>query len=102
MAAAQCPACTAPVTAGDAFCEACGHDLSQPAPAVAAPVPAAGEWVSSSGPPATCPGCGGSAFSADGYCDTCGQRRANGKDHSELQLGGLAAVTDKGRRHHRN
>jgi len=99
MAGARCAACAAEVAAFDAFCEACGHELSQPAPAPAA-VP--GRWISSSGGPATCPGCGGSAFSVEGYCDNCGQRRASAKDHSELQLGALAAVTDKGLRHHRN
>ena len=103
MAAPQCPACAAAVNETDVYCEACGHDLSQPAPAVpTAPAPVASRWVSSSGGPATCPGCGGKEFGAEGYCDNCGQRRASGMDHNELQLGGLAAVTDKGHRHHRN
>ncbi|MDT5028880.1 MAG: hypothetical protein QOE61_5306 [Micromonosporaceae bacterium] len=112
----QCPACPRLVAETDRFCEACGHDLNTPAPAsisdssdsttastaAAAPAVAAARWLSSAGQPGTCPGCGGTAFGPEGYCDTCGQRRPSGLDHSELDLGVLAAVTDKGKRHHNN
>lgn len=105
IVADQCSACSAPVAASDVFCEACGHQLSEPATGVF-PNPTApdliGRWVTSAGPPDACPACGGTAFGPEGYCEACGQRRPHGKDHTELELGDLAAVTDKGHRHHRN
>jgi len=106
MATEQCRACRAPVAFNDVFCEACGHPLSDVAPAgtpaTAAMAGPAGTWVTSAGPPDVCSACGGRAFGPEGYCEGCGQRRPYGKDHTELELGNLAAVTDKGRRHHRN
>jgi serine/threonine protein phosphatase PrpC len=95
--ATTCPACGTGVTAGDRYCEACGQDLAAPATATVPP-----EWVSSADPVTTCAGCGGTAFGPEGYCDECGQRRANARDHTELDLGSFAAVTDRGLRHHRN
>ena len=110
MALDQCPACTSPVVATDRYCEKCGHELGTAAPTTAAPAqggPAVGgrrvaRWVSSAGPPDTCGSCGGVGFGAEGYCDTCGQRRPAGEDRGELDLGLLAAATDKGKRHHNN
>jgi serine/threonine protein phosphatase PrpC len=96
----QCPACEAAVSPTDHFCEACGQDLTSTGPA--APAAPRMRYLTSADPPAVCPGCGGTAFGAEGYCDSCGQRRTAGKDHTELDLGVLAAVTDKGHRHHRN
>jgi PPM family protein phosphatase len=96
----SCPACGAAVTPTDHFCEACGQDLSGSAPVMRAPDQA--RYLTSANPPAACPGCGGTSFGAEGYCDSCGQRRSSGRDHTELDLGVLAAVTDKGHRHHRN
>lgn len=79
--ALACPSCSAPVVAGDLFCEACGHEL--PPTGVA------------------CPGCG--AFQAvDGYCAACGLRQPAPRDHVELALPGIGVVTDKGHRHHHN
>jgi PPM family protein phosphatase len=100
MPADQCPACSTPAAATDVFCEACGHQLSESVPAVAPRT--TGTWITSAGPPDACPSCGGTAFGPEGYCEACGQRRPHGKDHNELKLGNLAAVTDKGHRHHRN
>jgi serine/threonine protein phosphatase PrpC len=94
-----CPACQAEVLPADQYCEACGHKLSEPAPPL---VPVPPEWVSSAGAAAACPGCAGTGFGPEGYCDTCGQRRPTAPDHSELALGSLAGVTDRGHRHHRN
>lgn len=101
MAAPRCPACAGPVSAGDRFCEACGQDL---AGVVVAPrrTACAGRWVSSAGTRADCARCGGTSFGAEGYCETCGQRRPRGGDHTELDLGGPAGVTDLGRRHRHN
>lgn len=104
----QCPACAQPVVEADRFCEACGHELATAAP-VPPPLgtlaPASDRtvrWLSSAGQPATCSRCGGATFGPEGYCESCGQRRPATVDHSELDLGEIAAVTDKGKRHHNN
>jgi len=102
MPADQCPACAAQVNPADLFCEACGHRLADPVADPSGPPATTGRWVSSAGAPLTCAGCGGATFGPEGYCDGCGRRRASAKDRSELELGNLAAVTDKGHRHHRN
>lgn len=40
---------------------------------------------------------------ADGYCSQCGLRRPASHDHEEREIdSGLAGVTDRGLRHHRN
>jgi serine/threonine protein phosphatase PrpC len=51
---------------------------------------------------ASCPTCGAPAVSADGYCDHCGRRQPSERDHVEIALDGVCAVTDKGLRHHHN
>ncbi len=95
---AACPACGEPTGPGDAFCEKCGTEL---APALV-----------SSGTPGfvpTCPVCSVDpsvtlpvAITPDGYCESCGRKVPTGRDHTELDLGVLAGVTDRGRRHPRN
>ncbi len=97
MAADQCPACAQPALPTDRYCEKCGHELAASATPFLAP-----GWVSSSGVPAVCSACQGNDFGAEGYCEGCGQRRPASQDHSEMRLGQLAAVTDKGKRHHHN
>jgi serine/threonine protein phosphatase PrpC len=59
-------------------------------------------WRTDSGPPPACGDCGATGFTAGGHCAACGARRPAAPPHSELDLGGVAAVTDLGRRHHRN
>jgi serine/threonine protein phosphatase PrpC len=55
-----------------------------------------------------CPVCGEddpslhSTITDDGYCEMCGRKVPSGRDHSELDLGLLAGVTDRGLRHPRN
>ena len=80
MASDQCPACAAPVSVVDVFCEACGQNLSEPAPARTSTAAAAAPgvtatWITSAGPPEACPACGGAEFGPEGYCEACGQRR---------------------------
>jgi serine/threonine protein phosphatase PrpC len=53
-------------------------------------------------PAGPCQNCGSTAMTADGYCEQCGHGAPSGRDHVELDLGSLAGVTDRGRRHHRN
>jgi len=39
---------------------------------------------------------------AEGYCESCGRKIPSGRDHTELDLGLIAGVTDRGIRHQRN
>ncbi|WP_188268541.1 MULTISPECIES: PP2C family serine/threonine-protein phosphatase [unclassified Streptomyces] len=53
--------------------------------------------------PATlCAACRAGRVDADGYCENCGHARPRERDHMERELGGVAAVSDRGLRHHRN
>jgi serine/threonine protein phosphatase PrpC len=121
-----CPSCGEPTAPGDRFCEACGRELGPGASAGAGvagdepggagggavtvadageagePGAAAGPAPALPAPAATCPACGNPAEWLDGYCGVCGARQPAPRDHLELSVPGMAAVTDKGRRHHRN
>jgi serine/threonine protein phosphatase PrpC len=92
-----CPSCGAPVGAGDSFCEACGTELAPPKVSTAPPGYLV-ECPVCSVDPETPPG----AITAEGYCESCGRKVPSGRDHSELDLGLLAGVTDRGLRHSRN
>ncbi len=60
----------------------------------AVPAPAAGGRV--------CVACRGGQVDADGYCENCGHAQPRERDHMELALRAVAAVSDRGLRHHRN
>ncbi len=49
-----------------------------------------------------CPFCQSSQISPEGYCESCGRKAPASRDHTEIDLGLLAGVTDRGLRHHRN
>lgn len=49
-----------------------------------------------------CVACGLGTVDADGYCDNCGHVQPRPRDHQERELKGVAAVSDRGLRHHRN
>jgi serine/threonine protein phosphatase PrpC len=52
---------------------------------------------------AACPACAtADAIGADGYCTHCGILAVRPRDHIELTVDNAGAVTDRGRRHHRN
>ncbi len=95
---AQCPACAAPVSATDRYCETCGHHLAASPPGETNGTRHAVSTKDS----LTCPGCGANAFGPEGYCDTCGQRPTTGPDHAEADLGDVAGVTDVGLRRRHN
>ncbi len=38
----------------------------------------------------------------EGYCGVCGLKQPAARDHMEAEADGMAAVTDRGKRHHRN
>jgi serine/threonine protein phosphatase PrpC len=46
--------------------------------------------------------CGVGGVDADGYCEHCGHAQPRPRDHQEQELEGVAAVSDRGLRHHRN
>jgi serine/threonine protein phosphatase PrpC len=59
----------------------------------------------SSTPPAgtkVCVACRAGNVDSDGYCENCGHAQPRERDHLEQELGSVAAVSDRGLRHHRN
>ncbi|WP_203600885.1 protein phosphatase 2C domain-containing protein [Streptomyces sp. SID9727] len=58
------------------------------------PGPAAGGKV--------CVACRAGRVDGDGYCENCGHAQPRERDHMEQELGSVAAVSDRGLRHHRN
>jgi serine/threonine protein phosphatase PrpC len=88
---ASCPSCGRLVRPEDNFCEACRTEL---APAVVSDGRAAAT--------AACPFCSSAHISPEGYCESCGRKAPSSRDHTELDLGLLAGVTDRGLRHRRN
>jgi serine/threonine protein phosphatase PrpC len=51
---------------------------------------------------AVCVACGVGQVDGDGYCEHCGHAQPRPRDHQEQELEGVAAVSDRGLRHHRN
>ena len=86
-----CPSCGHAVGPQDNFCEACRAEL--------APAVVSGEKP---GTVTVCPACGATRFTPEGYCESCGHKAPSSRDHTELDLGMLVGVTDRGIRHHRN
>jgi serine/threonine protein phosphatase PrpC len=92
----RCPECGVLAEPGDRFCEDCGADLL---------VASAGTPDATSGPAhpeAACVACGATEIDADGFCTTCGFAQPAARDRVELDLGVVAAVSDRGHRHTRN
>lgn len=84
MSARTCPTCGEVGAEGATWCEACGGELGV-----------------SIGPP--CVDCGAeSGHIVQGYCGHCGRKQPGNRDHLTEDLGVVVAVTDRGKRHHRN
>ncbi|WP_329457844.1 PP2C family serine/threonine-protein phosphatase [Streptomyces sp. NBC_01497] len=49
-----------------------------------------------------CVACRAGRVDTDGYCENCGHAQPRERDHVERDLGRVAAVSDRGLRHHRN
>ncbi|KAA2255214.1 hypothetical protein F0L68_28750 [Solihabitans fulvus] len=79
-----CPDCGTDVSPDDQFCEACGGGLG-----VQAPVDG-------------CAACGATEIDQDGFCARCGFRRPAARDRIDLDLPGVAGVSDRGLRHEHN
>ncbi|MFG2496895.1 protein phosphatase 2C domain-containing protein [Streptomyces sp. NPDC048441] len=91
------------------------YPLPAPAPA-AAPAPGSGAQaeaepadpraaLSDPTPPAgtkLCVACRSGRVDPDGYCENCGHAQPRERDHMEQELDTVAAVSDRGLRHHRN
>ncbi|MFI6652950.1 PP2C family serine/threonine-protein phosphatase [Streptomyces sp. NPDC050529] len=76
----------APVAAG-----AAPDPRTSPDPAL---TPSAGTKV--------CVACRAGRVDNDGYCENCGHAQPRERDHMEQELESVAAVSDRGLRHHRN
>lgn len=71
------------------------YPLQAPNPrAAGAATPPAGTKV--------CVACRAGHVDHDGYCENCGHAQPRERDHTEDEVGPLAAVSDRGLRHHRN
>ncbi|MER5914143.1 protein phosphatase 2C domain-containing protein [Streptomyces sp. NPDC001982] len=49
-----------------------------------------------------CVACRSGRVDSDGYCENCGHAQPRERDHMEQESGPVAAVSDRGLRHHRN
>ncbi|GHH87169.1 hypothetical protein GCM10018793_61990 [Streptomyces sulfonofaciens] len=49
-----------------------------------------------------CVFCATGRVDRDDYCENCGKAQPRERDHVEQELGAVAAVSDRGHRHHRN
>lgn len=75
------------------------YPLPEPAGAAPAPDPRTAT------PPAgtkLCVACRSGRVDPDGYCENCGHAQPRERDHMEQELDTVAAVSDRGLRHHRN
>ncbi|MEU3171994.1 MULTISPECIES: PP2C family serine/threonine-protein phosphatase [unclassified Streptomyces] len=76
------------------------YPLQAPDPRVAAePDGEQGSTVPRGG---VCVACRAGRVDDDGYCENCGHAQPRERDHMEQECGPLAAVSDRGLRHHRN
>ncbi|MET7326260.1 protein phosphatase 2C domain-containing protein [Streptomyces sp. NPDC005549] len=66
--------------------------------ATAAPVPPAAPAAAAK----VCVACRAGRVDDDGYCENCGHAQPRERDHMEQESGPVAAVSDRGLRHHRN
>ncbi|MGW1889167.1 PP2C family serine/threonine-protein phosphatase [Streptomyces sp. NPDC002004] len=83
-------------------------DPRTPPPAPAGPgAPAHGSVPAPAGPVPSPPGkvcvfCTTGRVDDDDYCEHCGKAQPRERDHMEQELGAIAAISDRGLRHHRN
>ncbi|GAA1137258.1 hypothetical protein GCM10009664_02550 [Kitasatospora gansuensis] len=94
----RCPSCAEPLDPEDDYCGACGLNVTGDVPSA----PATPETATATAPAPGCVHCGSAELAADGYCESCGGAQPRPRDHQELTADGVAGVTDRGLRHHRN
>ncbi|MFJ4911782.1 MULTISPECIES: PP2C family serine/threonine-protein phosphatase [unclassified Streptomyces] len=101
-------AVAAPAEPGPAAAASASGDFELAAPGAAAggaaPDPRAVAEPTPTPPAGTkvCVACRAGRVDLDGYCENCGHAQPRERDHMEQELGSVAAVTDRGLRHHRN
>lgn len=88
-----CPTCHAWVAPSANYCEECGTELA---------APATGPAETQEQAIRVCVQCGAVDIDTSDYCQECGRRQPRERDHLEADLGGVVAVSDRGRHHHRN
>lgn len=96
-------------TARDASADTSGGpsgDFELPAPEAGSAVAADPRAADPAGTPPVgsklCVACRAGHVDTDGYCENCGHAQPRERDHMEQELGSVAAVSDRGLRHHRN
>ncbi|MGV9989934.1 protein phosphatase 2C domain-containing protein [Streptomyces sp. NPDC003374] len=77
------------------------YPLQAPDPRVASDA-AATTAREADGEAAVCVACRAGRVDGDGYCENCGHAQPRERDHMEQESGPVAAVSDRGLRHHRN
>ncbi|MET7652100.1 protein phosphatase 2C domain-containing protein [Streptomyces sp. NPDC005486] len=70
--------------------------------ALQAPDPRVAAAVAETETAQVCVACRAGRVDDDGYCENCGHAQPRERDHMELESGPMAAVSDRGLRHHRN
>lgn len=81
------------------------YPLAPPAQGSGPGTPADPRTADLPAPPAgakVCVACRAGQVDTDGYCENCGHAQPRERDHMEQELGAVAAVSDRGLRHHRN
>ncbi|MGH4028356.1 protein phosphatase 2C domain-containing protein [Actinomycetota bacterium Odt1-20B] len=82
------------------------YPLPAPTPAPEAEGPADPRTAAPDATPPTgtklCVACRSGRVDPDGYCENCGHAQPRERDHMEQELDQVAAVSDRGLRHHRN
>ncbi len=79
------------------------YPLAAPLPPEAAPAdPRAAGFSTPGGGMKVCVACRAGQVDRDGYCENCGHAQPRERDHMEQELSAVAAVSDRGLRHHRN
>nr|WP_228044896.1 PP2C family serine/threonine-protein phosphatase [Streptomyces ferrugineus] len=72
------------------------YALQAPDPRIATDLPTPPEGTK------VCVACRAGRVDHDGYCENCGHAQPRERDHMEQDAGPVAAVSDRGLRHHRN
>ncbi|MFJ3795142.1 protein phosphatase 2C domain-containing protein [Streptomyces sp. NPDC090088] len=84
------------------------YPLQAPDPRIAASAAETADTSEASGSADTvetvkvCVACRAGRVDDDGYCENCGHAQPRERDHMEQESGPVAAVSDRGLRHHRN
>ncbi|GLX52427.1 hypothetical protein Shyhy01_53770 [Streptomyces hygroscopicus subsp. hygroscopicus] len=78
------------------------YPLQAPDPRAAGETPVPERAEEHAQPATTCVACRAGRVDSDGYCENCGHAQPRERDHMERESGPVAAVSDRGLRHHRN